>query len=98
MGAEMELLHVSPLCLRLTQPAMVAGVSLNFWACALVAVMAAFILFKSLAALVLIVPLYGIGLLLCKLDAHIFIILHKQAMLYDARNKRLWGCQCYEPY
>lgn len=94
----MEPLQSAPLCLRLTQPAMLAGVSLNYWGCCLAVVLAAFILLKSLAMLLLLLPLYGLGVVLCKIDAHIFSILFKQIELYDARNNRIWGCQCYEPY
>lgn len=85
-------------CVALTRPAMIVGVSLTYMGCVVMGVMSAFILFKSLWVLLWLIPLQFIGLSLCAIDYHIFDLMLGYCYLFNAANQQLWGCHSYEPY
>lgn len=92
------MMQVSPLAKALTVPVTWMGVSLNYLGIVSVCVLSAFILFKSFFALLLWIPLHVIGVALCAVDHHIFDLILAYMRTLDASHKRIWGCQCYEPY
>ncbi len=85
-------------CVALTRPAMVMGVSLTYMGCIMMSVMSGFILFKSLWVLLWLIPLQLVGMAVCAIDHHIFDLLLGYGYLFNAANQRLWGCHSYEPY
>lgn len=97
MDADVDLSeHV--LCVALTRPAMIYGVSLNYLGINVGVVMSTFILCKSLWIVLLIMPLHVVGVSLCAIDSRIFDLLLGYLRVFNAANQDVWRCQSYEPF
>ena len=91
-------LSISPLFTGLTRPPMLMGVTIEYLMVSIFIPMIAFGFGQSFFYLGLWFPCYIAGWVLCRLDPHIFKILGKKVRCVNVPNKRIWGCQAYEPY
>ena len=93
-----EALMVNPLFVGLTRPPMMLGVTMDYLGISVMVALCGFILFSTPLCLLAYFPLHGIGVIACAIDPHIFRLLFKKWNCLNVPNKRLWGCQSYEPY
>lgn len=93
-----EQLTISPIFTGLTRPAMMMGVTLEYMSICAMAALCCFIMGDSPLYLSVYLPLHVFGWVLCKIDPNIFRILMKRADCVYAPNKKIWGCQSYEPF
>lgn len=92
-------LTVNPLFGALMRPAMMGGVSFEFYGFNMMVSACAFIgLGNPLYGLVFI-PLHVFGWLACRHDQALLTILYKRLMqLPSMPNESLWGVRAYDPY
>lgn len=93
-----ESLIVNPLFVGLTRPPMMLGVTLDYFGVSAMLALCGFIAFESLSCLFLFIPLHVFGVIACAIDHNIFGLLFKELECLNVPNKRIWGCQSYEPY
>ena len=93
----MSNLTISPIFAGLTRPPMLMGVTVDYLSICFMVTVSGFILSNSFRYLLIYIPLHFLGWLACKLDYHIFRLLSKRLECQNIPNKRLWGCQSYEP-
>ena len=98
MHDQEEKLEISPLFVGLTRPPMMLGVTMDYLGISIMISLCGFILFSSPLYLLLLLPLYVVGVIACAIDNNIFRILFKNIECLNVPNKRIWGCQSYEPY
>jgi type IV secretion system protein VirB3 len=93
----MELI-INPLFGALTRPAMVAGVTFEYYMLNSMLSMCVFIGLSPLYGLVFI-PLYVFGWVVCRYDTHFFTLCAKRFLsLPNIPNKSLWKVRAYEPF
>ena len=91
-------LLISPLFVALTKPAMIMGVTLDYFGiCAMIA-LCGFIVTSSALYLLLYIPLHILGVIGCMIDHNIFRLVMKKSECLPVENKSIWGCQSYEPF
>lgn len=93
---ENDILQLSPLFKGLTKPVTIMGVDYNYFLLNFVSIVILFINTSSFLLTLVFVPLHFLGLMLCKMDPHIFKLLSVRATIGATRNKSLWNCQSYE--
>lgn len=93
----MDDLMISPIFAGLTRPPMIMGVTVDYLSICFMMTVSAFILSNSFRYLLIYIPLHCLGWLACKVDHHIFRLLSRRLECQNVPNKRLWGCQSYEP-
>lgn len=89
---------MSPIFTGLTRPPMVMGVTLEYMSVCAMGALCLFILAGSPLYLVAYLPLHVVGWLACKVDPNIFRILMKRVDCAYSPNKKIWGCNSYEPF
>ena len=98
MHEKEEALDISPLFLGLTRPPMMFGVTLDYLGISVMIALCGFILFSSPLYLLLYMPLHVMGAIACAIDHNIFRLMFKKLECLNVPNKKIWGCQSYEPY
>jgi len=93
-----ELLLVNPLFVGLTRPPMMFGVTMDYLGISVMVSLCGFILFSSPLYLLIYLPLHVVGVIACLIDHNIFRLMFKKLNCLNVPNKRIWGCQSYEPY
>ena len=93
-----EQLHISPIFTGLTRPPMVMGVTLDYMSISFMIAICGFIMAGNILYMVLYLPLHIFGWVACKIDHNIFRILFKKLECLNTPNKKIWGCQSYEPF
>jgi type IV secretion system protein VirB3 len=93
----MNTLNISTIFAGLTRPPMIMGVTVDYLSVCFMLSVIFFILSNSFEYLLVYIPLHCLGWLACKLDHHIFRLFSKKLQCQNVPNKRLWGCQTYEP-
>ena len=93
----MEDLSISPIFVGLTRPPMIMGVTVDYLSVCFMVTISLFILTNSFKYLLAYIPLHFIGWLACQIDHNIFRLLSKLLECQNVPNKRVWGCQSYEP-
>lgn len=91
-----EALSTSPVFRALTKPAMILGVLYDYFYLSGLLSLLVFIFSGNLLAWLVFLPLHLVGVLLCRLDPHIFTLLSVRASIGCNKNKNLWGHQSYE--
>lgn len=96
---EEHTLHISPIFKALSKPATFMGVDYDYFNVSWMVSVLAFIFSKSVLAALVFVPLYVIGVMLCRLDQQIFQVLRAKSLVGVVKNKwTLWKCQSYEAF
>lgn len=98
MHEKEELLAISPLFVGLTRPPMMFGVTMDYLGISVMIALCGFILFSSPLYLLIYIPLHVMGVIACAIDHNIFRLMFKKLECLNVPNKRIWGCQSYEPY
>lgn len=93
-----EKLAISPLFTGLTRPPMIMGVTLDYISICFLLTIVAFIGANSPFYLLLYLPLHVFGWVACKIDVNIFRIILKRLECQNVPNRKIWGCQSYEPF
>ncbi len=93
-----EQLIISTVFVGLTRPVMMFGVTMDYLGISIMITLCGFILFSSFAYLLIYIPLHLIGVIACAVDHNIFRLLVKKLDCLSVPNKKIWGCQSYEPY
>ena len=93
-----EQLTISPVFKALTRPALIMGVDHDYMIYMSLLVVIAFIFSGSILSLLLVVPLYALGWVLCQIDPFIFKLIWVNASVGSTKNKVIWGCQSYAPF
>lgn len=91
-------IHVHPLFVVLTRPAMMLGVTLNYFCVCVLMALCVFILADNFIYLACYIPMHIVGWLACKWDVNFFQILFKALECSYSPNKKYWGCHAYEPF
>lgn len=94
----MEDINVHIVFQALTRPAMILGVTVDYFMLLLITVLILFMQSKQPATLLLWVPLHVIGWVICKVDPFIFNVLLKKLDFIVVPNKKIWGCKTYAPF
>lgn len=97
MGRE-ETLDISQVFVGLTRPSMMLGVTMDYLGISVLTSLCGFILFSSPLYLLLYLPLHVVGVIACAIDHNIFRLLLKKTECLPVTNKKIWGCQSYEPF
>jgi type IV secretion system protein VirB3 len=88
---------VDPVFLGLTRPAMYLGVTHSFFVLNLLVCLIGFLAAHSWIALLLAVPIHGLGYLACLHEPRIFdLVLTRAARCGRCRNRRFWGVSTYD--
>ena len=87
----------APIFKALSKPVTIMGVDYDYFFISLIGVMLVFIYANNLLAFLLFLPLHLIGLILVRIDPHIFKLLSVRASIGSCKNKTLWQSQSYEP-
>lgn len=98
MPEKEEPLEISLLFVGLTRPAMMFGVTMDYLGISIMLALCGFILFSSPLYLLIYLPLHVVGVIACAIDHNIFRLIFKKLECLNVPNKRIWGCQSYEPY
>ena len=93
-----ERLNISPLFAGLTRPPMLMGITLDYFCICFMIAISGFILANSFRYLILYIPLHISGWIACKIDHNIFRLIAKHLDCLKVMNKKIWGCQTYEPF
>ncbi len=93
-----EMLDINVVFVGLTRPPMLFGVTMDYLAISAMITLCGFIITFSPIYLFLYVPLHVVGAIACAIDPNIFRVLVKKLGCLNVPNKRIWGCQSYEPY
>lgn len=95
---EHETLQINPIFTGLTRPPMIMGVTADYLSICFMIAVSAFIAANSIKYLLIYIPMHAFGWIACKVDHNIFRLLFKKAECLPVPNKKLWGCQSYEPF
>lgn len=95
--ANIERLDISPIFVALTRPPMIFGVTVDYLFLNIMLVMSLFMLSDSAWMLICFLPLHVFGYVGCKKDPNFFRVVTKKLQCPIIPNKKLWGCQSYEP-
>lgn len=95
---EQETLLISPIFKGLTKSVTIMGVDYNYFLLNFVFAVILFINSSSFLLPMVCIPLHFLGVILCKLDPHIFQLISVRATIGATKNKSLWRCQSYEAY
>ena len=98
MHEQEEALTINPVFVGLTRPPMMFGVTMDYLGISVMIALCGFILFSSPVYLLIYIPLHVVGVVACAIDHNIFRLLFKKLECLNVSNKRIWGCQSYEPY
>lgn len=93
-----ETLHLSPLFVGLTRPAMKFGVTFDYLGVSSLVTLCVVILLNNPLLGIVYIPLHVFGALVCWFDPFAFTILMKRAQFNTMPNKKYWGCFSYAPY
>jgi len=93
-----EEIDVHPIYAGMTRPPMFLGITLDYLMLTGLSTIVSFMLTNSAQFLLLYIPLHVIGWIGCKMDPNFFRVIMKKTICYSVPNKRLWGCQSYEPF
>lgn len=86
-----------PVFLGLTRPAMFWGVTHSFFVINLIVCLIGFLAAHSWLALLLAVPIHGLGYLACLRDPHVFDLAYvKASKCSRCVNRRFWGATTYD--
>ena len=91
-------LNVSAIFVGLTRPPMMFGVTLDYLFICFLCSYGMFMLTSNPAFLIVIFPTYAFGWIACRMDPNIFRVFLKKTECPAVRNKKIWGCQSYEPF
>jgi type IV secretion system protein VirB3 len=102
MTADSEGLQFSndadPVFLGLTRPAMFCGVTHSFFVINLIVCLIGFLGAHSWLALLVSIPVHGLGYLACLRDPRIFDLVYTKASKCSrCVNRRFWGAISYDP-
>jgi type IV secretion system protein VirB3 len=87
-----------PVFLGLTRPAMFWGVTHSFFVINLIVCLIGFLAAHSWFALLLAIPIHGLGYLACLSDARVFDLAYVRASKCSrCTNRRFWGATSYDP-
>lgn len=93
-----DALVTSPLFKALTKPAMILGVLYDYFYLSGLLSLLVFIFSGNLLAWLVFLPLHLAGMVLCRIDPHIFNLLSVRASIGINHNKHIWGHQSYEGF
>lgn len=83
----------------LTRPAMMGGVTLEYYLINIMFSVISFIVLNNLLFLAIFLPLHLFGVLVCRYDSHFFTLCYKKLVLLpQMKNQAIWGVRAYEPY
>lgn len=91
-------LNISIVFRALTKPATFLGVDYDYFLISGLLVALIFIYVDNFFVLLLFFPLHLVGLILCRMDPHIFRLISTRASIGAVKNKSLWQCQSYEVF
>ena len=95
---ELDPICVSPLFVGLTLPAMILGVTMDFFGIAATIMLCGFILFSSPVFILVYIPVHVFGAAMCAHDSSFFRVITKNLMCNRIPNFNYWGCQSYDPF
>ena len=98
MCEQEEALLIHPVFVSLTRPSMIFGVTMDYFGISVIISLCSFILFSSPLYLLMYLPLHVMGVIVCAIDHNIFRLMVKKLECLTVQNKKVWGCQSYEPY
>lgn len=91
-------LNSSVVFVALTRPQMFAGVTYSYFVANVILAAEAFLIFKSIWALLVFGAIHLAGVLLCLRDPRIFDVwLIRVSRCPRIKNYALWGCNSYQP-
>jgi type IV secretion system protein VirB3 len=93
-----QTLNINPIFGALTRPAMVGGVSLDYYIINLSLSVVSFIVLGSLLYGLIFIPIHFFGVLVCRYDNQFFSVASKAFFMPAIPNKSVWGVRAYEPY
>src|SRR5579859_3392387 len=86
-----------PLFLGLTRPAMFWGVTHSYFFITLIVSLIGFLATHSWLALLLAIPIHGLGYLACLRDPRVFdLVFVKASKCAHCVNRRFWGATTYD--
>lgn len=91
-------LHISPIFTGLTRPPMMMGITVDYLFISFLCSYGLFMLTGNPAFLIIYLPMHFAGWIACRIDPNIFRVILKTIECPSVRNKKLWGCQSYEPF
>lgn len=91
-------LRISPIFTGLTRPPMMLGVTVDYLFLSFLSSYGLFMLTSNPIFLIVYIPMHVFGWIVCKIDHNFFRVLLKKMECPDVRNKKIWGCQTYEPF
>ena len=95
---QQEAIVIHPVYVAMTRPPMFLGVTLSYLAFAVLLSLLIFMPTHSLKYALVYIPLHLFGWIGCKLDANFFNVLSKKTVCSSVANRKIWGCQSYEPF
>jgi type IV secretion system protein VirB3 len=93
-----EEINAHPVYVAMTRPPMFLGITLSYLAIAMAITLMIFMPTHSLKFLLIYIPLHIFGWIGCKLDVNFFNVVSKKTICSNVSNKKIWGCQSYEPF
>jgi type IV secretion system protein VirB3 len=91
-------LNSSTVFVALTRPQMFAGVTYSYFVANVIVTAEAFLIFRSLWAMVAALTVHLAGILFCLRDARIFDVwLIRVSRCPRVKNYAWWGCNSYTP-
>ena len=91
-------LHISPIFTGLTRPPMMLGITVDYLFVCFLGSYGLFMLTSKPIFLIGYIPMHIFGWIVCKIDPNFFRVLMKKIECPNVRNKKIWGCQSYEPF
>ncbi len=91
-------LHISPIFTGLTRPPMMLGITVDYLFVCFLSSYGLFMLTSKPLFLIGYIPMHIFGWIVCKIDPNFFRVLMKKIECPNVRNKKIWGCQSYEPF
>lgn len=95
---QQEAIVTHPVYVAMTRPPMFLGITLSYLTFAVLLSLLIFMPTHSLKYALVYIPLHIFGWIGCKLDVNYFNVLFKKTDCFPVINKKIWGCQSYEPY
>jgi type IV secretory pathway VirB3-like protein len=89
-------LDISTIYTGLTRKILVGGIDYTYFMMMWLIVILLFINTGNFLMILMALPLYLVGYMLCKADPDIFSLVSARAGIGSVKNKRIWGCQSYE--
>ena len=91
-------LHISPVFTGLTRPPMMMGITVDYLFISFLCSYGLFMLTGNPTFLIIYIPMHFFGWIVCRIDPNIFRVIIKTIECPSVRNKKIWGCQSYEPF